>query len=289
MYAKDITYYLAIDPIEWDYYPVPAINGTKVDLCTGGLLTAEQLLITGNGRPLDESGFIPTSVYNKTVFREYTDATFTIQKKRTSEEKHLGLLGPYLRAEEGDTLVVVVRGLPLSAVSAEPLKNSFVFLIDGLAKHGPPVLIAPGKIVKHRFSVTTQSTAPSKAYVDSRMLLYQATVGIGPDANEGIYRGLFGPAIIYRKGSLNAKGNPKKINTELVSILWVTLEDTFDESGVRIYRNVLNSINGMLFCSLPGLDMTAGKSNRWYFAVVGGVVSYEHSHHFRLLSVGRFL
>ena len=35
----------------------------------------------------------------KAVYREYTDGTFTKQKVRRAEEEHMGLLGPYIKAE----------------------------------------------------------------------------------------------------------------------------------------------------------------------------------------------
>ena len=33
------------------------------------------------------------------MYREYTDGTFTKQKVRRAEEEHMGLLGPYIKAE----------------------------------------------------------------------------------------------------------------------------------------------------------------------------------------------
>jgi manganese oxidase len=48
-------------------------------------------------------------VYKKAVYREYTDDTFKILKKRDADEAYLGILGPVLRAEVGDTVKVVFR------------------------------------------------------------------------------------------------------------------------------------------------------------------------------------
>ena len=49
--------------------------------------------------------------YQKVVYREYTSAQFTERKTRTVEEKHLGLLGPILRAEVGDTIEVTFKNM----------------------------------------------------------------------------------------------------------------------------------------------------------------------------------
>lgn len=50
--------------------------------------------------------------YKKAMFREFTDATFTTKKERKSEyEKHLGLMGPVIKAEVGDTVEVVFKNM----------------------------------------------------------------------------------------------------------------------------------------------------------------------------------
>ena len=48
-------------------------------------------------------------IYKKTIFREYTDATFTTLKPRPAAWQHLGLLGPLVRAEVGDTIEITFR------------------------------------------------------------------------------------------------------------------------------------------------------------------------------------
>lgn len=53
------------------------------------------------------------SKYTKAVFRPYTDATFT---RRAPHDAHLGILGPTIRAEPGDKIVVhFLNRLPFNA------------------------------------------------------------------------------------------------------------------------------------------------------------------------------
>src|SRR5262245_34339206 len=74
-------YYVAADEVTWDYAP-------------GG---RDQI----SDRPFIDTAFfakdppkpVPTS-YKKTLFREYTDSTFTTLKPRPPEWAHLGFLGP---------------------------------------------------------------------------------------------------------------------------------------------------------------------------------------------------
>ena len=50
--------------------------------------------------------------YLKMGFREYTDHTFTTRKPRAAEDEHLGVLGPTIRAEVGDTIQVSCTSNP---------------------------------------------------------------------------------------------------------------------------------------------------------------------------------
>src|SRR5207245_3028052 len=85
------TYYVAADEVAWDYPP----SGS------------DQL----KDRPFDDtnSPFVEAGphwvghVAMKALYREYTDSTFKTLKPLPAPWQHLGLLGPVLRAEVGDT------------------------------------------------------------------------------------------------------------------------------------------------------------------------------------------
>ncbi|PIO26900.1 hypothetical protein AB205_0218130 [Aquarana catesbeiana] len=55
-----------------------------------------------------DGGFIG-SKYKKVVYREYTDGQFTERKERCEEEEHLEILGPFIRAEVGDSILIVLK------------------------------------------------------------------------------------------------------------------------------------------------------------------------------------
>ena len=46
--------------------------------------------------------------YMKTRYHQYTDATFSVKEVVPDKEKHLGILGPVIRAEVGDEIKVVL-------------------------------------------------------------------------------------------------------------------------------------------------------------------------------------
>ena len=58
--------------------------------------------------------------YKKVVYREYTSATFTKRKTRTMDESHLGILGPILHAEVGDTIEVTFKNNASRKFSMHP-------------------------------------------------------------------------------------------------------------------------------------------------------------------------
>lgn len=47
--------------------------------------------------------------YKKARFRPYTDATFEEPIERPADEEYLGVLGPIIRAEVGDTIRITFR------------------------------------------------------------------------------------------------------------------------------------------------------------------------------------
>ena len=91
------TYYIAADEVVWDY----AASG--MNRITGEALgEAEAFWVESGPHRIGK-------VYKKALYREYTDESFTTLKPRPSEWEHLGILGPLLRAEVGDTIRIVYR------------------------------------------------------------------------------------------------------------------------------------------------------------------------------------
>lgn len=58
------------------------------------------------GAPGDRAWSGDAARFRKVVFREFTDGSFTQRVHRGELDAHLGLLGPYIRAEVEDNIVV---------------------------------------------------------------------------------------------------------------------------------------------------------------------------------------
>ena len=102
------TYYVAADTVTWDYTPsgINQVSGQPFDSVE---------------RPFVEPGrWHIGRLALKAIYREYTDSTFTRLKARPPEWQYLGILGPLLRAEVGDTIRVVFRNHLDIAASMHP-------------------------------------------------------------------------------------------------------------------------------------------------------------------------
>ena len=95
--GKTRTYYVAADEVNWDYAPSgrDEAMGHPFDAIAKGYTEPGPHRI---GR-----------VYKKAIYREYTDGSFSTLKTRAPEEQYLGLVGPILRGEVGDTIKVIFR------------------------------------------------------------------------------------------------------------------------------------------------------------------------------------
>src|SRR5437763_8595584 len=90
------TYYIAADAVDWDYAPSGKnLLGPRFDATAGTYL--------------DHGDERIGHVNRKSVYRQYTDGTFKTLAPRPDEWEHLGVLGPPIHAEVGDTVKVVFR------------------------------------------------------------------------------------------------------------------------------------------------------------------------------------
>lgn len=96
--AAERVYYIAADEVIWDYAPSYPNNPI-----TGEPFTKEESVYLRQAK--DRIG----KRYLKAVYREYSDASFASLKPRGPGEEYLGILGPIIHAEIGDTITVVFR------------------------------------------------------------------------------------------------------------------------------------------------------------------------------------
>lgn len=249
--ARERTYYVAADDVIWNYAP--------------------------SGRNLEDGSALPPLIpgqlgwsYHKLLYREYTDATFRTLAPVAPDRRYLGFLGPLMRAEVGDTIVVVLRNHTHQQLDIAPHGLHVV--------SAPPKALAPGKTGTYRWAATDDAgPGPS----DGSSFLWTYTPS---DRTSGIMAsGLIGPIIVTRRGMARADGSPTDVDRELVigfreedeSESVMLPENVADGAtnprhvptkvaAIPFGRNVFVSLNGFGYGNMPMLTMHRGERVRWY-------------------------
>ena len=264
------TYYIAAEPIDWNYTPEPAYKS--------------KLIIAGD-RDFPPTPKIDLTTWKKAVFREYTDQTFQTRKPVAPEWEHLGILGPAIRAEVGDTIKVYFRNNTNLILTMHPHGLAYDkesegawYFRDGV---GPAAKSAgdavwPGKSFIYTWNVPERA-GPGPGDGSSVLWMYHSHYIESRDMNAG----LLGPIIVTRKGMARPDGSPKDVDREFVVAFAV-----FDESTSAFFmQNVVSraktplsvvhdpafpkallfyTLNGFSYGNLPMLTMKKGERVRWY-------------------------
>ncbi len=282
------TYYIAAEEVLWDYapsYPVNPMHGAEFN-------EDEKVFVEGN--KADRIG----RQYYKARYIEYTDASFTKIKERPREWRHLGILGPVIRANVGDTIKVVLRNnLADMPISLHP--HGVLYRKDSEGTHyadgtsgddRKDDLVKPGETHTYVWQVPDRS-GPGPEDPNSVVWLYHSHVNEVVDTNSG----LIGPIIISRRGALQRNGKLKGIDREFVVLFTVFDENKSffldknigafapaawdkkdDESFVE--SNLMHSMNGYVYHNLPELTMKEGETVRWYQLSLGTEVDLHTPH-----------
>ncbi|MGH3768206.1 MAG: multicopper oxidase domain-containing protein [Pseudonocardiaceae bacterium] len=90
-------YYIGADEVAWNYAPA----GTNMFAGAAFDDAANKFVQAGP----DRIG----ATYTKCVYHGYTDASFSQQIPRPADQQYLGMLGPVIRAQVGDTVKVTFK------------------------------------------------------------------------------------------------------------------------------------------------------------------------------------
>lgn len=292
-------YYIAVDEVEWDYAP-------------SGL---DQL----TGKPFDHMGmmFIEQTkdrigrTYHKAIYREYTDATFSTLKKRPPEWEHLGILGPVIHAEVGDTIKVFFKNNGTQSYSMHPhgvfyeKSSEGADYNDGANDPTHNGVVAPGGTHTYIWQVPERA-GPGPADPSSIVWLYHSHNYEPKDTNAG----LIGAIIITRKGMAKPDGTPKDVDREFVTAFFIIDENNspYLDHNIQTYAkdpksvkkleggpadpdgnfsllgsgftaaNFRLTINGYLFANMPIMTMHKGEHVRWYVLSLGNGANFHTPH-----------
>ena len=293
------TYYIAAEETLWDYAPSYPINLMH----QAEFSAQEKVFVEGDGK--QRIGH----QYYKARFVEYTDGTFRTIKLRGAEWQHLGILGPVIRANVGDTIKIVFHNKTKS-ISASIHPHGVFYKKDSEGTHyndGSPLKdklddrVAPGSTYTYVWEVPERS-GPGPNDPSSIVWLYHSHGDESMDTNTG----LVGPIIISQKGLLQPNGKLTGIDREFVVLFTVFDENKshyldknilafapnateMKDDEAFIESNLMHSMNGYVYDNLPGLNMKVGEKVRWYQLALGTEVDLHtpHWHGNTLLSAGQ--
>uniref|UniRef100_A0A2K6E5U9 Ceruloplasmin n=1 Tax=Macaca nemestrina TaxID=9545 RepID=A0A2K6E5U9_MACNE len=235
-------YYIAAEEIIWNYAP------SGIDI-----FTKENLTAPGS----DSAVFFEQGTtriggsYKKLVYREYTDASFTNRKERGPEEEHLGILGPVIWAEVGDTIRVTFHNKGAYPLSMEPIGVRFNKNNEGTyysphynpqSGSVPPSAshVAPTETFTYEWTVP-EEVGPTYADPVCLAKMYYSAV----DPTKDIFTGLIGPMKICRKGSLHANGRQKDVDKEfyLFPTVFDENESLLLEDNIRMFTTAPDQVD----------------------------------------------
>jgi len=283
--GKVRTYYISADPVVWDYAPrgFNAITGAPFDD------VADTYVKRGPRR----IGLR----YEKCLYHGYTDATFKHLQQRPADQQYLGLLGPVIRAEVGDTIKVVFRNECPFPASVHPHGVFYAKDSEGApyndgtsgADKADDAVPTDGR---HTYTWQVPDRAgPGPGEGSSVMWMYHSHT----DEVSDTYAGLMGPMEITRRGMARPDGSPKDVDREVFALFSVMnenaspfLQDNIDRFALPPApdpddedfqeSNLMHSINGYVFGNGPLITMRKSERVRWYVMSMGTEVDLHTPH-----------
>lgn len=273
--GKERSFYIAAEEMEWDYAP------SGMNYMTNKSLTEPE---SDSESYFSRDGGKLGGKYLKARYISYTDSTFTTKTHFAGSDKHLGIMGPVIKAETGDVIIVTFFNRASHNYSIQPHGLHYEKTYegaqyqDGTQKAGASV--AHDEKFTYRWRVIE---GPSSSDPPCLSYLYYSAADPVRDTNSG----LFGPIQVCKKGVLDASGHQyaKKIQHEfflLFSVMdenesWYLEEnmkkfgsDASDPANEEFQEsNKMHAVNGFMYGNLPGLDLCNGEHVMWHILGLG--------------------
>ncbi|KAJ6663217.1 hypothetical protein lerEdw1_010353 [Lerista edwardsae] len=273
-------YFLAVREVEWNYAPFGK------NMITGQSIADDPIASQYLQPAKDRIG----SIYKKSVYKEYTDATYTSEVPKPA---WLGFLGPIIRAEIGDTIIIQLKNFANQPFSIHPhgvfyTKDSEGSLYPDGSSEDVKKDDAIPPIGNHTYTWTVpQDHGPTADDPACLTWIYHSHV----NAPKDIATGLIGPLLICREGTLKSISQ-RRHDVDLDFFLMFSVIDENEswhlgdniasfcddpgsvdkeDEGFRA-SNKMHAINGFVFGNLPEITVCAGEHISWHLFGMGSEV-----------------
>ncbi|KAM7045154.1 coagulation factor VIII [Molossus nigricans] len=229
--------------------------------------------------------------FKKVVFQEFTDGSFTQPLYRGELNEHLGLLGPYIRAEVEDNIMVTFKN---KASRPYSFYSSLISYEEDQRQGAEPrkKFVKPNE-TKDYFWKVQHHMAPTRDEFDCKAWAYFSDV----DLEKDMHSGLIGPLLICRTNTLNP-AHGRQVTVQEFALFFTIFDETKSwyitenmERNCRAPCNIqmedptfkenyrFHAINGYVMDTLSGLVMSQDQRIRWYLLSMGSNENI-HSIHF---------
>ncbi|KAM6978393.1 LOW QUALITY PROTEIN: coagulation factor V [Tautogolabrus adspersus] len=263
------TYFIAAEEVEWDY--------------------------AGYGQKRQERSHlnIRETKFTKVVFRGYMDSSFNTPEIRGEMDEHLGILGPVIKAEVGQSIMVVFKNNANRPFSLHPNGVAYTKQTEGLSyEDGSKYWYQYDDEVKPNTTFTYMwkvhaAVGPTPDESHCRTWTYYS--GVNPERD--INSGLIGPLLVCREGTLDSQ----LPNMREFMLLFMTFDESqswyYEKNRERIQRksrrrsmnpnfreNIkFHAINGIIF-NLKGLRMYTNQLVAWHLINMGSPKDFQSVH-----------
>ena len=266
-------YWIAAEKVVWNYAP------------SGKNLIRPEMGLDVWGKVL---------AYHKYRYIEYIDSTYS---KKVEQSEWMGILGPELRAVEGDDIKVHFLNRADKPLSIHVHGLQYDEANEGADMKGPGGVVAPGNNFTYQWKVS-EDAAPGPNDPSSIVWLYHSHV----DSVTEIYDGLIGTIVVTKKGMERSADDPRPKDVDKA---FTTLFLIFNENEREIAEdvtheeyespeeeeegNLKHAINGYIFGNLKGLEVQQYDRVRWHLVGLGTEVDMHtaHWHGQTVLNAGR--
>ncbi|XP_029328883.1 coagulation factor VIII [Mus caroli] len=227
--------------------------------------------------------------FKKVVFQEFTDGSFSQPLYRGELNEHLGLLGPYIRAEVEDNIMVTFKN---QASRPYSFYSSLISYKEDQRGEDPRRNFVKPNETKIYFWKVQHHMAPTEDEFDCKAWAYFSDV----DLERDMHSGLIGPLLICHTNTLNP-AHGRQVSVQEFALLFTIFDETkswyFTENVERNCKTPCNfqmedptlkenyrfhAINGYVMDTLPGLVMAQDQRIRWYLLSMGNNENIQSIH-----------